>query len=299
MSRARSPLPSSVKLGFLFFNFMKTFRLYYLLLTFLVIGCKRDVQGIIDTTGLPPFISQATLSTTLINTDTIFVSSQRLPTDTLTINISAFVKASDPDGDIDQVIYQVFKPNSQTVVASGQLHDDGRDPDLIAGDGIYSGNISFKIQRTDVGQFMIGFLANDKRQLSSNLVLTGISVVRGNRPPTLSNLQAPDTVAVSNSTVLIKLSVQADDPDGLNDIQKVWFNSFKPDGTPSSGNPFQMYDDGNAGGISGDSVAGDGIYSLIIQLPPTSIKGTYRFEFQASDRSQALSNILVHKLTVK
>jgi hypothetical protein len=56
-----------------------------------------------------------------------------------------------------------------------------------------------------------------------------------------------------------------------------------------------MFDDGVSGG---DTVANDGIYSLRVSLPPTTVTGTYRFEFQAVDRSAASSNIIVHRLTV-
>jgi hypothetical protein len=59
-----------------------------------------------------------------------------------------------------------------------------------------------------------------------------------------------------------------------------------------------MYDDGNLSGISGDDIAGDGIYSIIIQLPPNTQKGKYRFEFQAIDKSNASSNILTHYIYV-
>jgi len=40
------------------------------------------------------------------------------------------------------------------------------------------------------------------------------------------------------------LSVRANDPDGFNDVTRVIFNSYKPDGSASGGNPFTMYDDG-------------------------------------------------------
>jgi len=97
----------------------------------------------------------------------------------------------------------------------------------------------------------------------------------------------------------VKLSIKATDPDGQSDIQKVFFNSYRPDGSPSTGNPFQMFDDGNFNGQSGDSEAGDGIYSLTVQLPTTTQRGTYRFVFQATDRSGAQSNEVSHLLRVQ
>ncbi|MDR3668143.1 MAG: hypothetical protein P4L35_14975, partial [Ignavibacteriaceae bacterium] len=61
--------------------------------------------------------------------------------------------------------------------------------------------------------------------------------------------------------------------------------------------PFYMYDDGRP--EHGDAVAGDGIYSLIISLPPGTTKGTYRWEFQAQDREKKTSNIIIHNIVVK
>ena len=59
-----------------------------------------------------------------------------------------------------------------------------------------------------------------------------------------------------------------------------------------------MYDDGNP--VHGDAIAGDGIYSQIISLPPTGVtKGTYRWEFQAQDREKKTSNIIIHNIVVK
>ena len=59
-----------------------------------------------------------------------------------------------------------------------------------------------------------------------------------------------------------------------------------------------MFDDGNLA-LHGDQVAGDGIYSLLIQISSTNDKGTYRLEFQAKDRGGKLSNIINHNLLIQ
>ena len=59
-----------------------------------------------------------------------------------------------------------------------------------------------------------------------------------------------------------------------------------------------MYDDGNACGISGEERAVEGIYSIIIHLPPNTQKGTNRLEFQAIDTAGAVSNTITHILRV-
>jgi hypothetical protein len=66
-----------------------------------------------------------------------------------------------------------------------------------------------------------------------------------------------------------------------------------------------MYDDGGGAIIgepdvrSGDRIEGDSVYTLTIALSPTVTPGTYRFEFQAFDRLNAVSGILKHNLVVR
>ena len=86
------------------------------------------------------------------------------------------------------------------------------------------------------------------------------------------------------------------DPNGTSDILEVFFIVYRPDGT-TNGNRIQLFDDGNSS--NGDVTAGDGIYSRLIQVDQTNQKGTYRFEFQAEDRSGALSNIINHYVLIQ
>ncbi|MGB9663336.1 MAG: hypothetical protein ACPL25_00240 [Ignavibacteria bacterium] len=120
-----------------------------------------------------------------------------------------------------------------------------------------------------------------------------------NVPPIVRNLQAPSVLNLHpTDTLKFTISIEAYDSDGKEDIKSVFFNSFLPDGRPSRNNPIYLYDDGNLQ-ASGDLNANDGIYSRIIILPPNTPKGTYRFEFQAIDKKNELSNIISHNLVVQ
>lgn len=144
----------------------------------------------------------------------------------------------------------------------------------------------------------VEFVAEGDGGFRSNSIILPLRIVRLNRPPVLSDLQAPDTVTLGSQEQHIRLRVNAVDPDGQEDIQRVFFNSFLPDGRPSSNNPFQLFDNGDLQG-NGDETKGDSVYSAIIKLPPNTATGTYRFEFQAFDRLNEGSNIITHRLTVK
>ena len=176
--------------------------------------------------------------------------------DTLTADSLADVfisiRAMDPQGvgDIDSVWVQVFPPLSPVFSFSGELLDDGTGGDEFGGDSVFSALVDLRMD-----------------------------------PPVLSDLVAPDTVSRSAAEP-IPLSVRVSDPQGLDDVKSVYFNTTKPDGTPASGNPFLMYDDGNE--AHGDETAGDGIYSLLVTITSQNEKGVYRFDFVAEDYSWGL-----------
>ncbi len=261
-------------------------------------GCEKKETSLIDYNGAPPVLLQTSLSPTFINSDSINVGASRNPDDILPL--SALVTAqitSSSDNPIISVSFVVSTPTDNQSIASGQLLDDGVAPDILKGDGIFSAKVAFQIKRVEIGVFKIAVSAEAQNGFQSNMAILPLTVYRGNQPPVLSDLEAPDTVKLGSQTQLLTFHVRANDPDGLLDVASVVFNSFKPDGTPSSGNPFQMYDDGSPN--HGDDKAGDGIYSLIVTLPPTVQTGTYTFKFQAFDRSNAASNVLVWQITVK
>jgi hypothetical protein len=115
--------------------------------------------------------------------------------------------------------------------------------------------------------------------------------------PLISNtVIEPDTVTVTALTVIFT-SVEVMDSNGAIDINEVYFKVYKPDGTTND-NKVLLFDDGNVS-EHGDLIAGDGIYSRLIQVDQSNDKGTYRFEFQAKDRSGELSNIINHYVLIQ
>jgi hypothetical protein len=114
-------------------------------------------------------------------------------------------------------------------------------------------------------------------------------------PPIISNaIVEPDTV-IADTAIIILTTVEAIDPNGNSDIEKVYFNTYKPDGT-TNGVETYLYDDGNL--ETGDVIAGDGVYSRLIQVNETNTKGTYRFQFQAENKARSLSNIINHYVLI-
>jgi hypothetical protein len=148
------------------------------------------------------------------------------------------------------------------------------------------------------GVYTIKFSAIGTSGINKQVALSNFNFINGQDsiPPVISNTVVdPDTVVVTQPTVIFT-SVEAMDPNGASDILEVYFIVYRPDGT-SNNNRVQMFDDGNIS--NGDVTAGDGIYSRLIQVDQSNQKGTYRFEFQAVDRTSLLSNILNHYVLIQ
>ncbi|MGC8595296.1 MAG: choice-of-anchor X domain-containing protein [Candidatus Kryptoniota bacterium] len=165
-----------------------------------------------------------------------------------------------------------------------------------SGSGVVSGLITTTVTPIVVGDLTFSFTAYNTVGVPGNSVSHLLHLYNSkNLPPIIDSVQVPDSVQLDPSTtILLRITAGVHDPNGLLDISHVYFNSYKPDGSPSTNNPFYMYDDGT----HGDAVPGDGIYTLTIQLPPTTPTGTYKFVFYCIDRSNALSSPVTHFIKV-
>lgn len=261
-----------------------------------MVGCEKSYDAVIDTKIEVPFLISGSLLPNIINTDSINVGPERKPNDTLklsaTLRIQPSVLPSLPPNALFK--YTLSNPDRSKTLTKGS----------IAGTDL-TVKIEFEILRSEIGVFQCDIWGENVDGLRGNMIRLPLTIARLNQAPILNGVIAPDSVRLGNQNQYILLQLRVTDPDGLTDIQRVFFNSFKPDGTASSGNPFTMYDDGGTIVVippdikSGDLTKGDGIYSLTVVLPPSTAIGTYRFEFQAVDRSNSYSNILIHHLIVR
>jgi hypothetical protein len=94
------------------------------------------------------------------------------------------------------------------------------------------------------------------------------------------------------------MTVEVSDPQGLADIDSVYFYSLKPDSSwANMGKPFLLVDDGVPFNAStrdpetGDLVAGDGIYSfsIIVYNNPQTNLGVYTFYIYIRDKAGNLT----------
>lgn len=241
-----------------------------------LISCEKDDPTIIDPILTFPQIDSAYL------TPDVF--------DTSVVNCTATAVVTSEEA-IRQVTAEVTNPlgEKQTIVLQHQ------------GNGVYSGLITYNMTCRLVGFYNVKFQAENVSGLFSPELDVGFNVINsGNERPILSDLIAPDTLqrpsGIGADTLRQSfLQLRATDPNGQCDIESVFFNSFKPDGSPSTGNPFRMYNDGT----NCDTIPNDSKYSLCIYIHHTAQLGTFTFKFNAKDRPQLLSDTLYHYIYVR
>ena len=263
-----------------------------LLLLCLAVGCKIPDKGVVDTTT-PPFISQATLSPSVINVNHL----ANQPTDPIdtTIVFSALVEDINANTLVTYTVLDLLG----NVIVSGDFTNNGG--------GKFSASAHFHILKQDVGTYSVKFQAVNDPENESNILVQSILVINGNNhQPVVSNLVMPGTVSIPpvGDTTFVKITVVVSDPDGLQDIASVSFTSRRPDSTVVGIYP--MYDDGGLTPVipfglkSGDAFAGDGIYTLTIPLTSSTTGNTYRdFSIIATDRSGESSNVLTQRIFIQ
>lgn len=189
------------------------------------------------------------------------------------------------------------------------LNDNGDFGDILKGDQTYSRKFSAEglnnaLEYGDTGSV---FLEVTAMYFDSTLEVLADTFRLGNIVPRIESVEAPDTLNLpASGTMTDTIRATVTDADSLGDIKWVGFTSLKPDGSlANNGNPIFLYDDGGQVVLyepnitSGDSVAGDGIFSYVLFIDPTVAAGEYVWTFQAQDRSNAYSNSVVHTVVIQ
>ncbi len=270
-----------------------------LAISLLALSCDKNPFASLDPGLTVPLLDSAVLSPTSENIDLL----PPAPDGTYAVSISISVRAQRASS----VIAHLFRPAAGTQFTEAALVDNGMASDSIANDGIYGATIPFSLIRSQAGIYRIEIVATNDQQLSSNKISLAFNATRNNSTPTLdpTSIVAPDTIDLPvGGQALVLISIAASDSDGIGDIREVAFTSLNSS-TPDF--KFQMRDDGGTSPIgppfflpSGDATAGDGIFSIVIPLVdgPT-VRRTNLFSFKATDFAGAVSDSVLHYLTVR
>jgi hypothetical protein len=251
---------------------------YFLLIPLLIWGCEKTYENLFDTSA-DNF--QVNSLSGIKDINLLENPEDSILTFTMTFSSGSFV--SDAYFDI------YFSDNSKVNSSPVEMQE--------IFDNTYSAQY-FLGRANPIGNYTVRFSAIGIEGTAKQVALGSFQFNNGqeNLPPEISNTVIDPDTAVVNDTTIIFTSVEAMDPNGASDILEIYFIVYRPDGTTNNSKVL-LFDDGKP--ENGDVLAGDGIYSRLIQVNQNNQKGTYRFEFRAKDRLGDLSNIINHFVLIQ
>jgi hypothetical protein len=224
---------------------------------------------------------------------------------TTTINdIIMNITVSDSDGvdDIMTAFFESQKSDAGFTKFEQYLYNDGdfiNNGDITAGDSVFSARLNPDFVSGKQGNYRLLFYVQDTYGELNDIAAEHLLYI-GNLPGKFLQITAPDTLQIPSGLGSYNrglLTASVSDPEGLSDIDSVYFFSLKPDSTyANNGLPFLMVDNGQPFNIlnplveSGDSIAGDGIYSLSLLVYDDANPGLYTFTFYMRDKAGNLSS---------
>lgn len=261
-----------------------------LVLAVLVLAGCDSAPGTVPVDAVAPVVEDIRVSPDVLALDQIGGGG-----DTVTASITVSADVSDENEDLSTFFVVIRSALSgQVPLAQAEVP--------IPGSGRVQTVLDLTVSRAESGRFTVSVFASDTRGHLSNVAYHVIDVTASSEPPIIVAVDMPDRVArpaAGEPPVSISLVVEADDPDGLDNIAFVQV-------VVNGGTSLRLCDDGgqgvcNAGfgASSGDAVAGDGRFTLTIQLESSNAAGTNTFEFSVVDRSGLRSGVEVRTLVVE
>ncbi|NQV41353.1 MAG: hypothetical protein HQ506_03280 [Candidatus Marinimicrobia bacterium] len=188
--------------------------------------------------------------------------------------------------EIAEVVYNMGISGSPFLA----LNDLGQDGDILIGDGRYDGSWRLPDSMSTYVDSLWTLEVIVRNQAQDSLGETVTLQPERPAPPVIGAASHLDTLTLlTNGLVLDTLTLEISHSQGLDEIRDVSMMSLKPDGTYANrGQPIPLYDDGGSvvfysfEGIdftSGDSLANDGVYSLLLALAPNNLNGVYHWTF--------------------
>lgn len=210
--------------------------------------------------------------------DTIFTTSS-----SPAVNFQTSISVTTNNGsEISSVSVTIFDPLGNEM-GTFPMNSSNSLSDISNGSGNYSANINLTgISCLIVGNYSLEYVAVNEAHLNSNTILSELKVVNtANQPPVIASTNLPDSVVRPSpgDSVLLTISMNATDPDGLCDLKSASFVTVRPNGVTLPPIPM-LYD--NNGRFSFSAY-------VYYSSDPTSY-GYFKYTFTAKDRSDVLSS---------
>lgn len=258
------------------------------LLVLLPLGCD-SAPGPMDPDTTAPVVTDIQISPGLLALDQLPGSG-----DTVSATISVSADITDENRDLSTFFVVI-----RTAAAGSAPLATAEEP--IPGNGRVQASIPLTVSRASGGPYHVTAFASDVAGNLSNVVYGTIEVQASSEPPVITAIDMPSVVtrpASGEPPLSIPIVATVSDPDGIDNVAFV-------EVIVNGGATLRLCDDGGAGvcnagfGASGDAAAGDGQFTLTIQLASTNAAGTNTFEFRAVDRSGLRSAVEVRTIEVQ
>ncbi len=262
---------------------MKTPCLFIIILvTCFIAGCDSVPSPLNETDDRPPLIEQFSISPRRVVYALLDESS--IVGDSVTLSLSINTQVQTSGTDIARIDYAILSPDiRRDPIGVGSL--------VAAQNGRYRGRVNLTLNAFEVQSYPVIIYVIDTNNQLGGEARTTLDYARSfepKSPPVINTLTIPMTIqrpSAGQPPKVESFQVEVSDPDGINDVEMVEFwNIDKPT------DRVLLCDDGNQhpcgnSDESGDSQAGDGIYTRLIFILSSNALGVNTFVFEAIDRS--------------
>jgi hypothetical protein len=210
------------------------------------------------------------------------------------IPLELSVVATDPTRNIERVEYVVQSPDTTLPAAVGILSRGAN--------STYTVSETIALPRAVVGTYNIVVYAVTTNQRLSGEVRGALRFDATGAPPVIDSIEAPESVqrpAAGEPPVRFQYIAVVSDPDGLRNISNVQVEI-------GSLGTFNLCDDGGGsqgcnGGFadSGDATAGDGRFTLTLEVDENNAPAMLTLRFKATDRSGLESEVVERAFTIQ
>ncbi|MBL7978250.1 MAG: hypothetical protein JNN12_07895 [Bacteroidetes Order II. Incertae sedis bacterium] len=264
---------------------MKCFRFFpVFIFAFFLTSCD-EASGPYPLSRRPPVLSDFQYSPQAVNLAGLPASQIEGENVRIPLVLQTTVTDADNTG-IEAVSYGIYAPGqSVTPILKGTLTGNA---------GQYTATANLLIAKGAVGVYSIRVQAIDRDGLVSNMAFGSFAYAAAGSPPVLASIEMPATIkrpTAGQATNKVVIVATVSDPDGLSNIERVVLRT-------QSGAELPLLDDGQKTGLSGDETAGDGKFTLIIQVNSSNALGINTFDFQAFDRTGLTSNVIRKSIEV-
>lgn len=265
----------------------------HLFIYILLLGSGTILFHSCDSTTSPenPLSDSPTIETLKISPSSVTFTLQEdgFKDTTLTVEIrSHILKVS--DNSLPQ--YSISDKSSGEVVETGSLTN------LSSGTFNYVAETQISTSTTSIKEYLVNiFFADDPQVFAqSTLSINGFS----NNHPKILEVDNPEEVQIpSTGTTSIQFKAKVTDADGQNTVQGAYVRIISESTGELNGSPFQLLDDGQTSGDSGDAAAQDSVYTVTLEIGSGNRADFYNLRYFAIDKGGLVSDTVNSTLRIR